>query len=91
MRFENETVALMNTLKSEEPEIGLASAILGEVGFRPVLICETGIMRGERMVKTKDTVSGQRRIFTERKGGRWIERGEGAKCGTPLIIGFPRS
>lgn len=90
MKFENEEIALMNTLESEEPEIGRSSAILGECGFRPVIISEIGTMRTERMVRTQDKVSGHTRCFTERKGGRWIERGDAAKCGTPLIIGFPR-
>ena len=90
MRFESEEGALMNTLESEEPEIGRRSAILGEVGYRPVTICEIAINRGEPMVRTRDTVSGQTRTFTLRKCGQWIELGEASKQGTPLIIGFPR-
>lgn len=91
MQFESEEIALMNILKSEEPAIGKSSAILGSVGFRPVTIYEVGTMRKERMVRVTDDTSGHTRCFTERKCGRWIERGEASKAGTPLIIGFPRS
>lgn len=90
MTFETETLALMNTLKSEEPKIGRKAAILGSADFRGVTIYETGKMKYSRMVRVSDDETGHTRCFTERKGGRWIERGEAAKCGTPLIIGFPR-
>jgi hypothetical protein len=90
MDFATEELALMNILKAEEPEIGLKSAILGSEGYREVVIYEIGTMRTERMVRTKDLQTGDTRCFTERKSGRWIERGEAAKCGTPLIVGFPR-
>ena len=90
MSFATPALAAMSVLESKEPEMGIRCAIVGRETYLTADIYEIGRVGQTRMVRVKGVSTGHTRCFTERRDGRWIERGDAAKGGTPLVIGYPR-
>lgn len=88
-RYETPALQLMAAEPSVDPEIGASCFIVGNAAFKTASIVEIGKCGSENMVRVTPTAEAGTRVFTHRKNGRWIEKGEAAKCGTPLII-YPR-
>lgn len=89
-RYETTDLQIMAAKPSAEPEVGSRCFVVGNADYKIATVVEIGQARTLRMVRVGFVTEVGTRVFTQRKNGSWIEKGEAAKDGTPLIIHAPQ-